>query len=234
MPSYKRLEYETDRLIDKLSDYQLLSHMGVPEIFWPYIRSVEWMSEVKGWVEDLPFIFRPQPSTFDQETGLCGMGLAFYGDTGTGKSTAAADLLLHVVRKKVPNIDPSGRNWSWRGAAMGRWVDWQDASDLFRRAVKDEEADQEAIALRTAMVPGGPMKERADFLVIDDISRERRTEFNSGELHRVLRRRQVRGFPTIITTNHYPDEWDSVYGEVMGGYLRRAFVPVEFTQVEFS
>ena len=64
-------------------------------------------------------------------------------------------------------------------------------------------------------------------VVIDDISRERQTEFNQDRLHSILRKRNNECFLTILTTNFSPDQWADVYGPVLGAYMQRAFVDAE-------
>ena len=125
-------------------------------------------------------------------------------------------------------IAPDGTAFTWHGAAMGRFVDWQSASELFRSSNSDDDDGETAAEIRKSTIPTGPVAKRGDFLLIDDISRERPTEYNTGELQRIIRRRASEGFPTIITTNHAPDDWEQKHGEVLAGYLHRTFVPVEF------
>lgn len=232
-PRYNANGYDTDHLIQGMTDRELLGHMGVPDHIREYaIRSQPDVlpAEIEFWIEHLPYIFRPQDDKNEEKPELHAKGLILYGPGGKGKTVMASTLLLRVIRMGIKNSDPSLRNFTWHGWAMGLFVDWQDASELFRRAAgKDEEAAFMAADLVNHMKPGGEMDERGDFLVIDDISRERATEFNSGELQRILRRRQNYGYPTILTTNHSPKEWFDVYGDVLGAFLARSFISVEFS-----
>ena len=227
----KKNPYPTDELIQRLDDSALLEHMGVPMRYHPHAIAMHdqpMLDEIENWFQRLPYVFRPHMTYQKERPNLCGVGLVLHGASGTRKTTTAVATLLRLIRMGVPNTDPTGRNFSWHGWAMGRFVDWQSASRLFREAVKDEDADIEATGLRVSMQPGGPMTTRADFLVLDDISRERRTEFNVGELQRTIRRRFDQGYPTIITTNHSPRAWEDTYGDVFAAFLGRAFIPVEF------
>lgn len=222
----KKNPYPTDALIDRLTDEQLLDHMGVPRRFHPFaLRTGDWPVEVQGWLDNLDRIYRPKDI---EDPNLAGMGLAFYGPPKTGKTSWSARLLLHLVKLRIENVDPTGRNWSWFGHCMGRFVDWQVASELFRDAIDDDGADIEATDLRLAMQPAGHALKRGDWLVIDDISRERATDWNAGELQRILRRRHNETFPTILTTNYPPTKWEEKYGEVLSSFLDRAFIPVPF------
>lgn len=234
--SYRRVRgYATDHLIDSLDDGGLLMHMGVPPRYIPIACKIHqedlFPPEIQEWISWIPNIFRPSvaPGTsFDPE--LFGMGLVLYGPAGGGKTTMASALLLRLVRMKIENVDPTGRNFTWFGAAMGLFVDWQEASELFRQAVSSEEHKEEAEELRDLMRPDGPVTNRGDFLVLDDIGRERTTEFNLNELHRVLRIRYNDCFPTIITTNTPPKKWAEVYGPVLAPFLERSTARVEVSR----
>ena len=226
--------YVTDNLIKSLDDRQLLSHMGVPirtQAFAVQAAGRRMDERVEFWFEHMPYTYRPHHDRQDEKPELFGKGLILYGPGGSGKTVMASAILLRAIRMGIENSDPTGKNFTWFGWCMGAFVDWQDASEMFRRGSgKDEDASWQSLVLAQRMRPAGPMDERGDFLVIDDISRERRTEFNSNELHRILRHRENYGFPTILTTNHPPKEWPEVYDDVLAGFLSRAFVPVEFEQ----
>jgi DNA replication protein DnaC len=77
------------------------------------------------------------------------------------------------------------------------------------------------------MIPSGPTINRGDYLLLDDISRERVTEYNTGELQRIVRRRADNGYPTIVTTNHHPDDWEANHGEALADFFDRSFMHVE-------
>lgn len=225
---YRPDGYETDHLIDSLTDEQLLLHAGVP---MKYVRHAAEMKddlpeEAEAWLKNMPYIYRPPVERLDKD--LCGMGLILCGPGGTRKTTTAAAILLRALRLKTPNTDPTNHNFTWHGAAMGRFVDWQEASELFRSASRSEEDEMAAEEVRKYMKPNGPPIHRADFLVLDDISRERPTEYNAGELQRTIRRRSDNGYPTIITTNHPVEKWVDAHGDVLAGFLLRSAITIEF------
>jgi hypothetical protein len=227
--------YPTDHLIAGMTDEELLAYMGVPVKYIQYavrLASEELDPDIEGWLENLPYIFRPsfENQKVEGKDGLCGTGLVLCGAPTTRKTTTAAAVLLRAIRKQIPNTDPTKQNRTWHGWAMGRFVDWQEASESFRSAnAGDEDAEAFAVEIRKAMHPSGPMERRADFLVIDDISRERPTEYNAGEFQRIIRRRSDNGYPTIVTTNHPIDKWEAKHGDVLTGFLNRAFLVVEFS-----
>jgi DNA replication protein DnaC len=226
---YRPDGYETDHLIDSLSDEELLAHMGVPVKYTRHAIEMQHdlPKEAEAWLRNIEYIYRPNFERLEKD--LCGMGLILSGPGSTRKTTTAAAILLRAVRMKTPNTDPTGHNFTWHGAAMGRFVDWQEASELFRSASRSEEDDMAAEEVRRYMKPNGPAIHRADFLVLDDISRERPTEYNAGELQRTIRRRADNGYPTIITTNHSSEEWPDAHGEVLTGFLMRSAIVIEFS-----
>lgn len=229
---YKGNGYDTDNLIKSLDDGALLAHMGVPLKYTPFAPDIavdDMDPKIQMWLENLPYIFRPSFDQLKEKPNLCGMGLLLYGPPSTRKTTTAAAVLLRAVRAGLMNTDPTGHNFTWHGWAMGRFVDWQEASEVFRNANDDEDADVEANEIRKAMIPSGPSINRGDYLLLDDISRERVTEYNTGELQRIVRRRADNGYPTIVTTNTFPEEWAVRHGEVLAGFLNRAFIRVEFS-----
>lgn len=231
MAEYRRSHYPTNDLIDGMGDDLLLAYMGVPlsriPEAWHIYKSQTFTPEILQWLDDLPDIYRPPVQNMVND--FPGMGLIFYGKSGTGKTTTAAALLLTVIRRKIENKDPLGLNNTWFGACMGRFIDWQTSSELFRNAVGDTDTyGEEADELKRAITPAGSALRSADFLVIDDITREKGTEFNVSLLHRILRTRYNACYPTILTANYTSDQWFAKYGEVLGTFMQRAFIPVEF------
>lgn len=227
--------YPTDNLVKILDDRQLLTHLGVPLRYQARAIKVAAMiadwdeaipPKVMEWIDLMPYIFRPQYDKSDENPDLCGMGLAIFGPSGTGKTTLAAAILLHMVRKGIRNADPSGHS-RWYGQAMGQFVSWQEVSAMFREGITDEDIASDLADIKMRMTPLGLMENRGDFLVLDDISRESATTFNVSNLARFLRRRTEHGYPTIITTNHPPEKWTSIYGDVMGSFMSRSFLMVE-------
>ena len=223
----KKNGYPTHHLNAGMSDEELLAYMGVPLTYIDHaVEMTDFDPDIELWLENLPYIFRPSFENLKRD--LCGKGLLLCGPPSTRKTTTAAAVLLRTIRKQIPNTDPTGQNKTWHGWAMGRFVDWQEASEAFRGANgDDEDAEEFAVEVRKAMHPSGPMERRADFLVLDDISRERPTDYNTGELQRIIRRRADNGYPTIVTTNSVPEDWDEKHGEVLAGFLTRAFMVVE-------
>lgn len=216
------------RMLDAVADERsLAAALGIPPRFYQPQRAFDYPDAVADWVNEVEYHHRPSVEAHEQSYDAFGVGLALYGPPGVGKTTLAAHLLLRLVQLRMPNTSPDLHPRNYHEPMMGAFVDWQDASELFRSAVSDEEDAIRAAELRLAMKPGGRLISRADWLVIDDISREKTTEFNTGELQRTLRHRSNWGWTTILTTNHSPDEWEDAYQPSLAGFLKRAFIPVE-------
>lgn len=209
-----------------LVDDDLAIHMGIPPMF-AYRKVDEVPQGVLDWIKVLPNAQRPVKELWDAAPTFYGRGLILWGPPGTGKSTLAANLLMGLVRAEFRITDPSLLEYRYHGRAMGRWVSWQKFVELSRSGVSDSEDAEESAALLTAMEPGGKRVKRADWLVIDDVSRERVTQFSLQELSRILRHRAENGWTTILTLNTHPDRWEDVYGEVMANFLSRQFDVVE-------
>jgi hypothetical protein len=227
MPRFRR-EYLVTEFLDSASDRDVYREMGVPG---RYVRSdISPLNDgIREWLRNIQYIHNPTWERHDAQPDLFGIGLILWGPPSSGKTVTACALLLAMVRMGIHNTDPTLRNLDEHGASMGRFVSWQDASELFRQAASgDEEMQEAAEDLKKAMRGHGTNLDAGNFLLIDDISRERGTEFNKGELQRVLRYRHEQGLATILTTNHSPDEWAEYYGDVFAGFLRRAFFGVEF------
>lgn len=228
----RRNGYPTNDFLAETDDIELLRHMGVPGQHIRYIvrtaREGTYPVQVKQWLTDLPRgIYRPDIRDESQNPDLYGKGLAFYGPPNSGKTVMAGAALLAAVRLGVENIDPTLRDLVWAGACMGLSVDWQWASNLFRRASgEDDVAGEQAAGLRTMMAPSGDYLDRGDILLLDDIARGTSTPFSDDALHEILRKRMSRGFPTIVTTNYPPEQWPKVHDMVLSAYMERCFIPV--------
>ena len=240
-PYYWRpVGYPVDQFLDQVNDWDLLAHMGVPTRFRSHVIDMytePFPPEVESWVASMRYIFRPPPSLQKTKPDLCGMGLVLWGESGTRKTTTAAAILLRLVRMRVPNLDPNPlplQGGTYAGSCMGRFVSWQDAAETLREGVTESTDDggaSEALLLRRSMRCEDPLLRAADFLVLDDISRERTTEWNLGEIHRIMRYRHDNARPVIVTTNTDPQDWVRRYDEVFAAFLDRAFFKAEFTPV---
>lgn len=113
-----------------------------------------------------------------------GLGLAFFGPLGTGKTLMATHILKAVLR----------------AGYSGYFIQFKDLFHAWASSWKDEESKEE---VETYM-------KRADFLVLDELSTDRRNETSPGfltdGLEAVTRHRYNNNLPTILTTNMTEDQ----------------------------
>lgn len=138
-----------------------------------------------------------------------GLSLLFTGKNGAGKTSAAAKILLGVLR-------------AGRTAAL---ISWPDYVDGLRRAWKEP-------------AHGRWLDDRVmrDVAVFDELGKEHQTtdtSFVIGKLDSVLRMRRGANLPTIITTNLTPAEVVSRYGASMDSLLADRFKVVAFRPGDF-
>lgn len=62
-------------------------------------------------------------------------------------------------------------------------------------------------------------------LVLDDVGKEHRTAsgWAVSFFEDLIRERSYEGWPTIITTNLYPDQWKATYGDSCESFFHEAF-----------
>ena len=104
------------------------------------------------------------------------------GDLGTGKTWLAAccaNALVHA----------------------GRWVTWRRYGDLLRD-IKDTYSDRSTMAERALLEWFG---RRARFLVIDDLGKDKPSEWAVSRLYDIIDSRYAAGRSTIFTTNYGGD-----------------------------
>lgn len=189
---------------------------------------------VAAYVAGVRYVFKPTDELF-AEKPVGGFPLVLHGPAGTGKTIAAIRALAEIVSLRMPNVDPLYRYRRARHfrPAEGYWVDWPGVSELFRQDAGDDPAPEWPKI--KAILDGGCYQDGRLFggqiLVLDDLSRERATEYNRDRLQYILRKRYQNGLVTIITTNTHPDDWVGAYGEVMANFLGRTSISVELTEV---
>lgn len=139
-----------------------------------------------------------------------GKGLMFYGRNGTRKTTLAVATLTDVQY----------RARAWRGYYI-RFSEWKARiTDTFVKEPTERSLESRRIL---------NIVERVPLLLLDDIGQEHRTAsgFTESMLHEMLRVRYEACRPTIITTNVYPDQMNTVYGTSFDSFRHDAFETIE-------
>lgn len=107
-----------------------------------------------------------------------GRGLIFTGDVGTGKTHLAAAIASHIVEKYSVTVE---------------FVSYVDLLADIRAAFSDKVKDVAKIEEKLCEAP---------VLIIDDLGKEKQSEFTNELLFRVVNRRYKDNLPLIVTTNY--------------------------------
>ena len=222
---------------DTVSDLDLLLAAGVPGTLARRATALTPKTMPSGaayWVDHLDSIHKPSMDAVREEPDLVGTGLVLCGESGKGKTIMAIQILLHILRSdRLHWVDDSTRS-RLMFSILGRFFDWQDLSEMLRRSNSD--TPPAGWPLARGCLDGAPIAGEDPYrgpfsgggvVVIDDVSRERQTEYNRDRLHAILRKRNNDSLLTILTTNFSPDEWADVYGPVLSAFMQRAFIAVE-------
>lgn len=128
-----------------------------------------------------PKAYRACRQYVDNETYKTGMGLLLIGSNGTGKTHLAAAIANSLLEAGIPAMYDT-----WAGHLQ---------------MLKDEfdEGERKHLAL---------MK-KVDLLVIDDLGKEKVTDWNAEILYEVINSRYEHRRPVIITTNCTPAELEA-------------------------
>lgn len=113
--------------------------------------------------------------SFDKNQGR---GLIFTGDVGTGKTHLAAAIANYIVEEYSVTVE---------------FVSYVELLADIRAAFSDEAKD---VAKIEEKLCGAPV------LIIDDLGKEKQSEFTNELLFRVVNRRYKDNLPMIVTTNY--------------------------------
>jgi DNA replication protein DnaC len=203
---------------------------GVP------INSVGWLlkdcvdiesnvvTSLKGWMEKV------KCNRIIRAHGLktCGKGLLLTGMPGFGKTTLASSVLQEMITtfslaefdvKDTVLVRPCyfasyNKILDLKGSVIGGDVTESDIK-LFQGIMG--ECKDDAYNIRV--------------LVVDDVGKEHKSlsGWQVNVLHDIIRNRHTNGFPTIVTTNLVPDDWEDMYGPATRSFLKEAFstIPVK-------
>jgi len=159
-----------------------------------------------------------------------GKGILFHGAPGRGKSTIAVATLrtaLMTLPREVLGKEPEsdtmrpGYYSTYTELVAEHKTSWG----------KSEDADASEDLLRSLYGRHNRGWWNTRLLVLDDVGKEHNggSGFTVNTLHDLLRSRYDKAFPTIITTNLTPAQFDPVYGGAMASFIHEAFDIVEVT-----
>lgn len=171
--------------------------------------------DVQQWAEDYPAAWT------DPESPDVGKGLLLYGDSGTGKTTAASYALRTV-------IDHRHHGWFVASPTLEQYLHrHMDLSTLIRKLDHpDIEIVSEFERLSERL---NKSRNRYFVVVIDDWGRERTTsQYLQDYIEGLLRERYSRGLPSIVTSNLTPTMIEERYGVQMVSFLHEAFITIDF------
>ena len=166
----------------------------------PYeFMTIPWESFPKGEIKkDIDGYLKQYEHTRRQ-----GLGYEIYGDHGTGKTFAAAHIQMEVVKMGYS---------AW-------FIEFVDLKSLY-----EDVSDEERLYVMKKI-------RESEVLVIDEVREpwsERMQEFYAEKLEATIRFRTHCNFPTIITTNIDPEQWQRYYPRVYE-QLSNKQLRVEFT-----
>lgn len=169
--------------------------------------------------------------------GFCGVGLAFTGAPGIGKTSMAAIILNEFVSRlpeTVEEISPILKMGIQDIGVHARPVYYLTYPEFLRmQKATWELEDSERVQADRKMASLFGLADNAEnvrILVLDDLGKEYNTQFASSTFDELLRVRYDNGLPTIITTNLELSAFADKYSEAMGSFVYEAFIPVELQQ----
>lgn len=163
-----------------------------------------------------------------------GRGLLLAGPPGVDKTTMACAVLNECLQHT--SHDLLGRDFvDGKAKRPGYFTSYGGLLDLYALSWKDDEAD---VLRRSIFGNGMRPVEHVRLLVIDDLGHEHDggSGFTTATLHRLLRERFDKGYPTIITTNLDPvapsegtvSDLEKRYDRAVHSFLLgQAFTPVD-------
>jgi DNA replication protein DnaC len=154
-----------------------------------------------------------------------GTGLALFGPPGQGKSLIAAIMLNEALETL----------YAWvRFETLPGLLDLHGARIRAERRSEGhhegawEEAERLDGLIRRIHGEGVGNKPPFDFLVLDDVGKEHRTDsgYQAAKFDEVLRHRYSAGLPTIVTSNLPLAKWADTYGAATRSFIYQACLTV--------
>lgn len=151
-----------------------------------------------------------------------GVGLAFIGSPGHGKTTLAVTVAQALITEDRFTHTTEALSRRGKRAKRPVWFGYYpEILEIFKRSYQ---GDPEAERMIDAMFGRGPAEDVIHTLVADDIGKEHRTSSRWSEnmFDHLIRARYDRGLPMFITSNIQLPQWGSVYGPSMESFANEA------------
>lgn len=155
-----------------------------------------------------------------------GVGLAYIGAPGHGKTTLAAVTGQALLAEDRFEHQPEALARRGKRAKRPVWFGYYpEILEIFKRSYQ---SDPEAEAMVDALFGRGPAEDIIHVLVMDDLGKEHRTAsgWSENTFDHLFRARFDRGLPVIITTNELFPQWGSIYGSAMASFAHEALTPI--------
>jgi DNA replication protein DnaC len=169
--------------------------------------------------------------------GVTGVGLLFDGAPGMGKTThavvAANQFVLNLPddKEQLEAVLHTKEGELGHKLQVIKYTTFPEFLAL-KKSVFDADADEKR---RVNLVLEGYHGRSAEdwlnvrLLIIDDLGKERGTNYEDSSFDELLRSRYDKGLPTIVTTNVNRENWKDQYGDAMGSFVYEAFHQVKIT-----
>lgn len=163
--------------------------------------------------------------------GETGVGLLFDGEAGLGKTTHSVLCITELIRR-LPNDDNAIRKLFKYSAddygVMSRPIYYMTVPDFMNRKkamIDAEPAERREMQLQMEGFHGRSVMDHLNVrvLVLDDLGKELKSDYNAAGFDELLRARYDKGLPTIVTTNLDLSRWGQKYGDAMESFAHEAF-----------
>lgn len=163
--------------------------------------------------------------------GTTGVGLLFDGDAGLGKTTHSVITVMELIRR-LPEDDAKIRSlFKYKNDDYGtssRPIYYLTVPDFMTRKkamIDAEPSDRREMQLYMEGLHGRSTMDHLNVrvLVLDDLGKELKSDYNAAGFDELLRSRYDNGLPTLVTTNLAITKWKDKYGEAMESFAHEAF-----------
>lgn len=163
--------------------------------------------------------------------GVTGVGLLFDGDPGMGKTTHSAIVATELIRRLPDDVEKARSILKYKSqdyTVSARPVYYMTVPDFITRKknmIDAEPAERRDMQMYMEGYHGRSPLDHLNVrvLILDDLGKEQKSEYNVAGFDELLRSRYDQGLPTIVTTNLEREQWKAKYGDAMGSFVYEAF-----------